>query len=107
MRAALAQVMMIRTPAERLTWLRALPSRCAEGITGLLKFFTGFLIVDGYTAYQQLSPQLAGIQQCCQHVIRRCRAVTKIGPGTMQSWAADVITIPRQVFPRSQIGRFR
>jgi len=88
-----AQVMVIRTPAERLVWLRALASRRAEGITALLSFFTGFLIVDGYSAYQQLLPQLAGIQQCCQHVIRRCRAVAKLGPGSLQSWATDIITV--------------
>jgi hypothetical protein len=35
------------------------------------------------------------VQQCCQHVIRRCRAVTKLGPGSLQSWAADVIEILR------------
>ncbi len=62
-----AQVMVLRTPDERLVWLRALASRRAEAITALPAFFTGFLIVDGYTAYQQLSGQLAGIQQCCQH----------------------------------------
>jgi transposase len=71
-----AQVMVIRTPGQRLVWLRALASRRAKGITAMLAFFTGFLIVDGYTAYQQLLPELAGIQQCCQHIIRRCRAVT-------------------------------
>jgi transposase len=36
------------------------------------------------------------VQQCCQHVIRRCRAVTKLGPGGLQSWAADVIEILRE-----------
>jgi transposase len=55
-----------------------------------LSFFTGFLISDGYSAYQQLLPQLAGVQQCCQHIIRRCRAVTRLGPGSLQSWAADI-----------------
>ena len=48
-----AQVMVIRTPDERLVWLQALASRRAEGITALLAFFPGFLIVDGYSAYQQ------------------------------------------------------
>src|SRR5262245_28180388 len=36
------------------------------------------------------------IQQCCQHVIRRCRAVAKLGPGSLQSWGADVIEILRE-----------
>lgn len=91
-----AQVMVIRTPAERLVWLNALASRRADGITALLAFFTGFLIVDGYSAYQQLSSKLAGIQQCCQHVIRRCRAVTKLGPGGAQAWAGKVIGVLRE-----------
>jgi transposase len=102
-----AQVMVIRTPAERLVWLRALASRRADGITALLAFFTGFLIVDGYAAYQQLLPQLAGIQQCCQHVIRRCRAVANLGPGSLQSWATDVITVVRQAHQAVEDARAR
>jgi len=52
------------------------------------------LISDGYSAYQQLLlPQLAGVQQCCQHLIRRARAVTKPEPGSLQSWAGDVTEI--------------
>jgi transposase len=70
-----AQVMVIRTPAERLVCLTPLASRRAAGITALLAFFTGFLIVDGYTAYQQLSGQLAGIQQCLDHLARRLRGL--------------------------------
>src|SRR6266571_7126957 len=102
-----AQVMVIRTPDERLVWLQALASRRAEGITALLAFFTGFLIVDGYTACQQLSGQLAGIQQCCQHVIRRCRAVAKLGPGSLQSWAADVIAVLREAHQAVEDARSR
>ena len=100
-------VLVIRTPSERLVWLRALASRRAEGIVALLSFFTGFLITDGYAAYQQLLPKLAGIQQCCQHIIRRCRAVTKLGPGGAQSWAGDVITILRQAHAAVEDARSR
>jgi transposase len=89
-------VLVIRTPGGNLTWLRALGSRRAEAITTILGFFTGFLITDGYTAYQQLLPKLAGIQQCAAHVIRRCRAVAGLGPGSLQSWAADIIEILRE-----------
>jgi hypothetical protein len=86
-------VLVIRTPAERLTWLQALGSRRKEDVTaGVPPLFTGFLITDGYKASQRLLPQLAGVQQCC-NVIRRCRAVTKLGPGSLHSWAADVISI--------------
>ena len=53
-------------------------------------------MTDGYTGYQHLLSRLAGIQQCCQHVIRRCRAVMKLGPGGLQSWAGDIIAILRE-----------
>jgi len=94
--AGAPHVLVVRTPHAGLTWLRALGSRQAAAITAVLSFFAGFLISDGYSAYQQLLPRLAGVQQCCQHVIRRCRAVTKVGPGSLQSWAADVIEILRE-----------
>ena len=94
--AGAPHVLVIRTPRAGLTWLRALGSRQHAAITAILAFFTGFLISDGYGAYQELLPDLAGIQQCCQHVIRRCRAVTKLGPGGLQSWAGDIIEILRE-----------
>jgi len=98
-------VMVLRTPDERLVLLTALDSRRHEEVTASLRTFTGYLIVDGYLAYQKLLPctrdhdhakqecpvgLLAGLQQCCQHVIRRCRGVAKLGPGTLQSWATKV-----------------
>ena len=101
-------MLVIRTPGERLTWLRALGSRRKEDVTaGVPALFTGFLITDGYRAYQQLLPRLAGVQQCCQHVIRRCRAVTKLGPGSLQSWAGDVISILREAHQAVEEARAR
>jgi transposase len=100
-------VLIIRPPGGKLTWLRALGSRRAAAITAILGFFTGFLITDGYTAYQQLLPELAGIQQCAAHVIRRCRAVSKLGPGSLQSWAADVIEILRAAHRGAEDARSR
>jgi Transposase IS66 family len=100
-------VLIIRPPGGKLTWLRALGSRRAAAITAILGFFTGFLITDGYTAYQQLLPKLAGIQQCAAHVIRRCRAVTKLGPGSLQSWAGDVIEILREAHQATAEARAR
>jgi len=94
--AGAPHLLVVRTPHRGLTWLRALGSRQAAAITAVLVFFTGFLISDGYSAYQQLLLQLAGVQQCCQHVIRRCRAVTKLGPGSLQSCAGHVIEILRE-----------
>jgi transposase len=94
--AGAPHVLVIRTPHRHLTWLRALGSRKHAAITAILAFFTGILISDGYGAYQELLPMLAGVQQCCAHVIRRCRAVTKLGPGSLQSWAGDVIDVLRE-----------
>ena len=100
-------VLIVRPPGGKLTWLRAMSSRRAAAITAILSFFTGILITDGYTAYQQMLPELAGIQQCAAHVIRRCRAVSKLGPGGLQSWSADVIIILRQAHLACQDARSR
>jgi transposase len=90
-------VLIVRTPDGRLTWLQALASRRKGDVAaGIPAAFTGLLMTDGYTGYQHLLSRLAGIQQCCQHIIRRCRAVTKLGPGALQSWAGDVIAILRE-----------
>jgi transposase len=82
-------VMVIRTPHERLVWLAGLVSRGYDTVIAALRTFAGHLIVDGYGAYQRLLTRadavLAGIQQCVAHVMRRCRAVAKLGPGTLQS----------------------
>jgi transposase len=88
-------VLVIRTTDERLTWLSGLVSRCYDVVIAGLRGFTGHLIVDGYGAYQRLLTQagglLAGIQQCVVHVLRRCRAVAKLGPGSLQSsWTGEV-----------------
>jgi transposase len=95
--AGAPHVLVVRTPDGRLTFLQAIGSRRKAAIAGGLPgLFTGSLITDGYTAYQHLLDRLAGIQQCCAHVIRRCRAVAKLGPGGLQSWAGDIIAILRE-----------
>ncbi|MDQ1292913.1 MAG: transposase [Actinomycetota bacterium] len=116
-------VLVLRTPDERLVRLTASDSRRHADVVASLRTFTGSLIVDGFTGYQKLLPaagdpgacpdyadtardpagqdgpvgavtgRLAGIQQCCQHVTRRCRQVVKLGPGGLQSWASKIITV--------------
>ena len=94
--AGAPHVLITRTPDGRLTFLQAIGSRRKSSVAAAVPAsFTGYLITDGYAGYQHLLSRLAGIQQCAQHVIRRCRAVTKLGPGSLQSWAADIITILR------------
>jgi transposase len=106
--AGAPHVLIVRTPDGLLTFLQAIGSRrkadIAAGIPGL---FTGTLITDGYTAYQHLLTRLAGIQQCCAHVIRRCRAVIKLGPGGLQSWAGDIITVLREAHQAVEDARAR
>jgi len=95
--AGAPHVLITRTPDGRLTFLQAIASRRKGSVAAAVPAaFTGYLITDGYTGYQHLLTKIAGIQQCAAHVIRRCRAVTKLGPGGLQSWAADVITILRE-----------
>jgi transposase len=92
--AGAPHVLIIRTPDGRLTSLLALASRRKESVGGgIPAAFTGYLMTDGYTGYQHLLGRLAGIQQCVQHVIRRCRAVMKLGPGGVQDWAGNIIAI--------------
>lgn len=64
-------------------------------------------MTDGYTGYQHLLSRIAGIQQCCQHIIRRARAVQKLGPGGVQNWAGDIITILGQAHRAVEEARAR
>ena len=106
--AGAPHVLITRTPDGRLTFLQAIGSRRKDAIAaGLPALFTGCLITDGYTGYQHLLSRLAGIQQCAQHVIRRCRAVTKLGPGGLQNWAGDIITILRDAHQAVEAARAR
>jgi transposase len=90
-------VLVIRTPDERLVWLSGLRSRRHEEVIAFLRGYRGFLIVDGFGGYQRLltgkKPVLAGIQQCCQHIFRRAKQVSKLGPGDLQSWAKNVVEV--------------
>ena len=106
--AGAPHVMIVRTPDERLTFLQAIGSRRKDAIAGALPGpFTGTLVADGYAGYQHLLAGLAGIRQCCAHVIRRCRAVAKLGPGGLQSWAQDVITVLRDAHRLVEEARAR
>ena len=101
-------VLITRTPDGRLTFLQAMASRRKAAIAaGLPASFTGYLITDGYAGYQHLLSRLAGIQQCAAHVIRRCRAVTKLGPGGVQNWAGDIIAVLRDAHAAVEGARAR
>jgi Transposase IS66 family len=106
--AGAPHVLITRTPDGRMTFLQAIGSRRKGAIAaGLPPLFAGYLITDGYTGYQHLLGRLSGIQQCAAHVIRRCRAVTKLGPGGLQNWAGDIITILREAHAAVTAARAR
>jgi transposase len=92
--AGAPHVLVVTTPDARLRLLLALASRRKAAVGGAIPAgFAGHLMTDGYAGYQHLLSRIAGIQQCCQHVIRRCRAVAGLGPGSLQSWAEDIIAV--------------
>ena len=92
--AGAPHVLVVTTPDARLRLLLALASRRKAAVGGAIPAgFAGHLMTDGYAGYQHLLDRIAGIQQCCQHVIRRCRAVAGLGPGSLQSWAEDIIAV--------------
>jgi hypothetical protein len=93
--AGAPHVLIVTTPDGRLRFLQALASRRKGSVgAGIPAAFAGHLMTDGYTGYQHLLvSRIAGIQQCCQHIIRRARAVQKLGPGGVQNWAGDIIAI--------------
>jgi hypothetical protein len=107
-----------------------LDSRRHDDVIASLRTFTGYLIVDGYGAYQKLLPQpdgqpddqawpddaadpvraggmLAGIQQCCQHVMRRCRGVGRLGPGLLKGWASKVAHVFADAHDEVETARSR
>jgi hypothetical protein len=101
-------VLITRTPDGRLTFLQALASRRKGSVGGgIPAAFTGYLMTDGYTGYQHLLSRIAGIQQCCQHIIRRARAVMKLGPGSVQDWAGDIIAVLREAHRAVEEARTR
>jgi transposase len=106
--AGAPHVLIVTTPDGRLRLMLALASRRKGSVGGgIPAAFTGHLMTDGYTGYQHLLSRIAGIQQCCQHIIRRARAVMKLGPGGVQDWAAGIITVLRDAHKAVEDARAR
>jgi transposase len=84
-------VVTVRTPDERLVWYAATPSRSAEAIKGLgvLDGYGGYLVRDDCAGWAQFDAQLAGVQQCCQHLLRHLKSVRELHPD-WQHWADEV-----------------
>ena len=102
-------VLIVATPDGRLAFLQALGSRRKGSVAGGIPAgFAGYLMTDGYTGYQHLiGTRVKGIQQCCQHIIRRARQVQKLGPGGVQDWAGDIVAILRDAHDAVEGARAR
>lgn len=106
--AGAPHVLIVTTPDSRLRLLLALASRRKGSVAaGIPAGFTGHLMTDGYTGYQHLLDRIAGIQQCVQHIARRCHAVRKLGPGSVQAWAGDVTGVLAEAHRAVQDARAR
>jgi transposase IS66 family protein len=84
-------VVTVRTPDERLVWYAATPSRSSEAIKGLgvMDGYHGILVRDDYAGWAQFDAQLAGVQQCGQHLARHLKGVHALHPD-WQRWAEEV-----------------
>lgn len=84
-------VVTIRAPDERLIWYGAAHSRSAAAIKGLgvMDGYAGILVRDDYAGWAQFDAQLAGVQQCCQHLARHLKGVHEMHPD-WQRWADKV-----------------
>jgi transposase len=91
-------LMVINSPDRGLVFYTPMPSRSGEAIeaVGVLDGYTGYLVRDGYSGYQRFEDTLAGVQQCCVHIIRRCKRVLPLGPGSLQRWAKTIQQVLRQ-----------
>jgi transposase len=97
---------VIRTPDARLIWYAAMRSRSSASIAGLgvLDGWHGYLVRDDYAAWNQFDAQLAGVQQCCAHLVRYCTGVLEPHP-QWQSWAGKVRAILREAAAAVQAAR--
>lgn len=90
-------LLVIRTPDPGLVWYGAIHSRSSEAIAGteILTGWHGYLARDDYASWHQYDAGLAGVQLCCQHLIRALRAVLTLAP-KVQKWAGRLIDLLRE-----------
>jgi transposase len=86
----------LRTPDARLIWYAGMTSRAKTSIADLdvLTDWHGYLVRDDYAGWHQFDAHVAGVQQCCAHIIRHCKGVLELH-SDWQKWAAQVITALR------------
>lgn len=90
-------VVTVRTPDERLIWYAATPSRSSAALKdmGVMDGYHGILVRDDYAGWAQFDAQLAGVQQCCQHIFRHLKGVHALHQD-WQHWAEEVCQVLRE-----------
>jgi transposase len=85
------QVVAVRTPDARLVWYRQIAARTAQRIAelGVFEGWGGILVRDDYAGWYQFDAHLAGVQQCCAHLIRHLQGVRDLDPRE-QRWAGQI-----------------
>jgi transposase len=88
---------VLRTPDTRLTWYGVIDARSTAELAALppLQGFTGILVRDDYAGWHSYDPLLAGVQQCCAHLIRHLKGVLLLQERLEQAWAKKVIDVLR------------
>jgi hypothetical protein len=86
-----AHVVTVRTPDQRLVWYQAVTSRSSQSIKnlGIFDRWYGVLVRDDYAGYHQFDAQLAGVQQCVQHLLRHLTGVAELDADN-KLWADQV-----------------
>ncbi|GAA3516014.1 hypothetical protein GCM10023075_78560 [Streptosporangium album] len=84
-------IVTLRTPDERLVWLKPIGARSKDAIKdlGVLNGYAGYLVRDDYKGWAQFAGQLAGVQQCGAHLVRHLAGVRDLHP-VEQGWAERV-----------------
>lgn len=90
-------VVTLRTPDARLIWYAPVSSRSSKALAalGVLDDYAGYLVRDDYRGWEQFDARLAGVQQCCQHLLRALKAVHGLHP-SWQQWAEEVRVVLRE-----------
>jgi len=83
-------VVAVRTPEARLVWYKDISSRSSPALAGLGVFnaWPGILVRDDYVGWHQFDAHLAGVQQCCSHLMRHLQGVLDLDT-QVQKWAAQ------------------
>ena len=100
-------MLIVTTPDARLRLLLALASRRKGSVGGgIPAAFTGHLMTDGYAGYQHLLDRIAASSSAAS-TSSAAAAPSELGPGSLQSWAGDIIAILRQAHRAVEDARAR